>query len=115
MSLVLKVLVTALLVTLATTISKRSTLWGGIITSLPINSILILSWVYWDTRDPIKVAALCHSILLMIFPTLIFFIILPFLLKRQVAFPLSLLSSCIITAGCYWLATCLYSKLGWKI
>ena len=115
MSIIIKVIITALLVTIATEVSKRSTLWGSLITSLPINSVLVLSWVYWESKDAQKVAGLCNSILLMIVPTLVFFIVLPLLLKRQLPFGLSMLSACLITGCCYWLANIIYVKLGWRI
>lgn len=115
MSIILKVILTALLVTTATEVSKRSTAWGGLITALPLNSILVLSWFYWETRDTQKVVGLCNSILLMVLPTLVFFFVLPFLLKRQLPFGLSLLSSCVVTGCSYWLANIIYAKLGWRI
>ncbi len=73
----LKVLLTSVLVVASSEAAKRSSLLGAIIVSLPLTSILALSWLYADTRDPEKVAALASNIFWMVLPSLALFIALP--------------------------------------
>ena len=48
---VIKVAVTTALIVLISEISKRSTLIGAILASVPLVSVLGMLWLYWDSRD----------------------------------------------------------------
>ena len=67
-------------------IAKRSSLLGGLLASLPLTSLLAFVWLWQDTRDAQKVAALSNSILWLVLPSLVLFLVLPVLLKRGVNF-----------------------------
>jgi hypothetical protein len=67
-------------------IAKRSSLLGGLLASLPLTSLLAFIWLWQDTRDTAKVAALSTSILWLVLPSLVLFLVLPVLLKRGVQF-----------------------------
>lgn len=67
-------------------IAKRSSLLGGLLASLPLTSLLAFVWLWQDTRDAQKVAALSNSILWLVLPSLVLFLVLPVLLKRGVHF-----------------------------
>lgn len=70
---VVKVLITAALIVAVSEVSKRSTFLGGLLASLPLVSFLALLWLYLDTKDTAKVAALSTSIFWMVLPSLVFF------------------------------------------
>lgn len=93
---VLKVLLTATLVVAVSEVSKRSSLLGGLLASLPLVSFLAMIWLYLDTKDAGKVAALSTSIFWLVLPSLVFFLALPPLLKTKLNFYL-----------CFGLATAL--------
>lgn len=101
----LKVLISAAVIAGASELAKRSSLLAAVLVSLPLTSILALSWTYWDTRDSAKVAELSHGILWAILPSLLFFLVLPQLLKAGLGFAWSMLIACATMAGAYagWL------------
>ena len=100
MYIVLKALVSGVIIALASELARRSSLLGAILISLPLTSILALVWLYRDTRDTDEVADLSWSILWVIVPSVVFFIVLPLAL-RSVAFWPALLLACGATAISY--------------
>lgn len=100
MYLLLKALLSGAIVAAASEIARRSSLWGAVLISLPLTSILAAVWLYRDTRDAEDVAALSWSILWVIVPSLVFFVVLPLAL-RSVAFWPALLVACAATAVAY--------------
>ena len=97
-----KTLLTALVVAGASELSKRSTAFGAILASLPLTSILALSWLYGETGSAEKVSELSRGIFWAVLPSLVFFITLPLLLKWGIRFELSMLLSCGVMAGFYY-------------
>lgn len=99
---VVKVAVTTALIVLISEISKRSTLIGAILASVPLVSVLAMIWLYWDTRDAAQVAALSRSVLWLVIPSLVLFALLPVLLERTFNFYASLAVSIGATVVCYY-------------
>lgn len=99
----LKILISAILIVVISEVSKRNPLFGGIIASLPLVSILAIIWLYVDSQDINKVAGLSYSIFWFVIPSLSLFISFPLLLKYGFNFYLSLIFSSMITIGCYYL------------
>lgn len=97
----LKTIISALLIAGISELGKRSPLMGGLLASLPLTSLLAFVWLYAETRDPASIAQLSHSILWLVLPSLLLFVMLPFLLKRQMPFYPALLLSCLVTAAAY--------------
>jgi hypothetical protein len=87
---IIKIALTTGLVIAVSEISKRSSLFGGLLASLPLVSFLGIVWLYVETRDAEKVAGLAKSVFWLVLPSLPFFLILPYLLKRNVNFYISL-------------------------
>ena len=98
----IKTLITALTVVIISEIAKRSSLIAGLLASIPLTSLLAFIWLYWDTRNEQKIIDLSYSILLMVIPSLTFFIILPLALKLNVSFLISITLASISTALVYW-------------
>ena len=78
--------VSAAIIVAVSEIAKRSSFLGGLLASLPLTSLLAFIWLWHDTRDAQKVAALSTSILWLVLPSLVLFLVLPLLLKRGVSF-----------------------------
>jgi F0F1-type ATP synthase assembly protein I len=83
---VVKVAVSAVLIVLISETSKRSTLLGALLASLPLVSVLAMLWLYSDTRDAAQVAALARSIFWLVLPSLLLFLLLPVLIERGYSF-----------------------------
>ena len=99
----LKILITALIVVVVSEISRRSTIIAGLIASIPLTSLLAILWIYFETSDVENIKNLSSNILLMIPPSLTFFICLPIFIDMKIEFYVAVLFSIVITAIVYWL------------
>ena len=106
---VIKLVITTVLVVAIAEISKRSSLAGAILASIPLISVLALTWLYLDTKDTAQVSALSTSIFWLVLPSLVLFISLPILLKAGLGYFPSLLSAITFTALSYWLMVSILS------
>ena len=109
---IIKTLITAIMVVIVAEIAKRSSLLAGLIVSIPLTTFLAFVWLYWETKDTQKIIDLCNSTLLMVIPSLSFFIFMPFLLKLNLSFFLSMTSSIFLTAACYFIFISILQKIG---
>jgi len=98
----IKVLLTSVLVVAVSEAAKRSALFGAIIASVPITSVLAMIWLYVDTGDTEKVARLANGIFWLVLPSLVLFVSLPVLLRAGVDFYASLAASIALTVGAYF-------------
>ena len=96
-----KLVVSALIIAGASELGKRSTFAGATLISLPLSSLLALTWLYVETKDAARVAAMAGGIFWAILPSLLFFLVLPALLKRGWSYWPALGASCAVTAAGY--------------
>lgn len=104
-------IVTALVVLVA----KRWPSWGGLVAALPLTSILAMSLLYADTGDSARVAALSHSILAFILPSIPLFIAIPWLLKSGIGFWASMGIAVVVTLALYALSFWTLSRMGFRV
>tara|TARA_X000001036_G_C20182795_1_gene604227 strand:+ start:41 stop:394 length:354 start_codon:yes stop_codon:yes gene_type:complete len=109
---VIKTFITALVVVVVAEIAKRSSLLAGLIVSIPLTTFLAFIWLYWETRNIQKIIDLSNATLLMIIPSLSFFIFLPILLKFNNSFAFSMISSTLLTGMCYFVYISILQKIG---
>lgn len=91
-----KIIVTLVIIILVTEISKRSTIIGGLVASLPLISFLSFIWLYVDTKDTDRIAQLSIQIFWLVIPSLIFFVVFTWLINYQYGFVFSITTSTII-------------------
>jgi hypothetical protein len=108
----LKVLLTAVLIVIISEISKRSTVLGAVIASLPLTSLLAFVWLYGETGDTAKIASLSQNIFWYVLPSLVLFLALPMLLARGLDFWLSLAIASALTCAAYLLMSALLARFG---
>ena len=113
--LLLKALLSGAVVAAASEVARRSTLLGAVLVSLPLVSILALVWLYRDTGDPDEVASLSWSILWVIVPSVVFFVVLPLALRRGIDFWPSLALACALTALAYAVWVLAARRLGLEL
>ena len=77
----LKLLLSALVIALASEVAKRDSFWGALIVALPLASILAMSWLYAETRDNALVTRFARDILMLVPVSLVFFV--PFLFEAR--------------------------------
>jgi hypothetical protein len=82
----LKVALSAAVIVAVAELAKRSSVAGALLASLPLTSILAFVWLYADTGNSEKVAALSVSIFWLVLPSLALFLVLPWLLRHGWAF-----------------------------
>ncbi len=109
---ILKIVITTILIVAISEISKRSSLIGAILASVPLVSVLAMVWLYQDTKDINKINELSVSIFWLVLPSLALFISLPILLKQGLNFYLSLIISIGVTATCYYLMVKILNYFG---
>lgn len=96
---------------MASEIGKRDTLLGAIIVSLPMISLITISWLYFETRDVDKIINFAYGVFAMIIPSLSFFITLPYFLKKINFIPSMFLSISIMVV-LYFVLIMIYKKIG---
>src|SRR5512139_1925045 len=110
----LKIALSALVVVAVAEIAKRSNFWAAALASLPLTSVLAFVWLYLDTGDTAKVAALSGSIFWLVLPSLLL-LLLPVLLRHGWGFWASLAVSSAATALAYLGAIKLLGALGIRL
>lgn len=109
---ILKVVLSAILLTLSAEVAKRSTWAAAVILSLPLTSVLAMIWVFTDTGDVDKIAQFSTATLWMVIPSLVLFVVLPVLLKGGMNFAPAMIWSCLATAAAYGMTTAALRGLG---
>ena len=110
-----KIIISVLVIFIASEIGKRDTLVGAIIVSLPLISLLSIIWIYVETRDIERIISFSYSIFSMIIPSLSFFLTLPYFLKKNISFNISLILAITIMIVLYFGLAKLYKKIGYVV
>ncbi len=108
----LKVTVSALLIVAIAEIAKRSTAFAALVASLPLTSLLAFVWLHIEGSPAEHIAELSGQILWLVIPSLLLFLLLPFLLRHGLGFWISLGVAVAATAGCYVALLPLLRRLG---
>jgi hypothetical protein len=109
---IVKVAITTALVVLISEISKRSSLAGAVLTSVPLVSVLAMIWLYVETRDAGQVAPFSRRVFWLVPPSLGLFLLLAVLLDRGLAFYLSLAAAIAVTIAAYYVTIALVRHFG---
>lgn len=96
-----KILITAVVVVAVSEIGKRSSVWGAVLASLPLTSLLAFIWMYVDTGNSKDIAALSQGIFWLVLASLPLFVVLPLLLRSGLAFWPALTAACAVTVVAY--------------
>ena len=97
-----KVVVSAVVIVVISEVAKRSSIFGAIIASVPLISVIAIIWLYQETGDVTKISILASNIFWLVLPSLALFITLPILLNMGVNFYWSLLIAISATVICYY-------------
>ena len=112
---VIKTCISAILIVAVSELSKRSSLLGALLASLPLVSVLAMLWLYSDTGEVTRIATLSTQIFWLVLPSLVLFIALPILLKNGLAFYPSLAISIGLTSVSYLLLIFVLKRCGIQI
>jgi uncharacterized membrane protein (GlpM family) len=98
---VVKYLVTAGVVVAVSELAKRSDKIGALVASLPLVTLLVLTWLYVEKQPAEKIANHAYYTFWYVIPTLPMFLAFPWLLPRLGFWPT--LGVCVLfTIGCFW-------------
>lgn len=86
---IIKILISGIVIWIVSEVGKRSGTLGGLILSLPVTSIIALTWLWFETKDSNQVATLSLETVIFILPSFVFFILLWQLLSKGVGFYIS--------------------------
>jgi len=113
--LAVKIFITSVIVVLTSEVAKQSSFFGSILASVPLVSVLAMTWLYVDTRDLLKVIDLSKGIFWLVIPSLTLFLALPILLKYGINFYASLFISIGATVVSYYLLILGLNQFGIKL
>ncbi|MGD9784328.1 MAG: DUF3147 family protein [Hyphomicrobiaceae bacterium] len=107
-----KALITTVLVIAITEAAKRSTLFGALVASLPLTSLIAIVWLWGDTGDARRIADLSSQIFWLVLPSLVLFVALPLLLRAGVQFWPSMAIASGLTVAAYLGMVALLTRSG---
>lgn len=113
--LLIKALISGAIVAAVSEIARRFPGWGGLLASLPLISLLAMTWLYVDTRDTDKIADLASSTFWFILPSLPMFLIIPALLRSGWSWPATIALAIGISLGLYALTFWAAPRIGIRL
>ena len=110
--LIIKTVLTAVIIVGISEIGKRYTPFAALLAALPLTSLLAMIWLYVDTGDSGRIAELSIGIFWLVLPTLLFFLVLPWLLRHHFNFWVSMGVSSVVMILFYLGYATIGRKLG---
>lgn len=110
-----KLFASAAIIALVSEVAKRNASMGGLIASLPLISLMGILWLWHDTKDKIRIADHVFSTFWYVLPSLPMFLLLPYLLKRDVNFYLAMGACIVLTFALYSATVWALSRAGIKL
>ena len=102
---------TASMVVMISEVAKRSDKAGALIASLPLVTLLVLTWLYVEKQPPSKIANHAYYTFWYVIPTLPMFLAFPWLLPRLGFWPT--MGVCVVfTIACFWAFALLMQRFG---
>ena len=80
---IFKIITTGVLVLVISEVAKVNSKIGGLITALPITTLLVVIWLYIEGVSDIKIISYIKNTLYFIIPTLPLFLIFPIITEKM--------------------------------
>jgi hypothetical protein len=113
--LIVKALLSGAIVAAASEVARRWPGWGGLIVSLPLVSLLAFLWLWRDSGDSERIAALSESTFWFFLPSMPMFLLLPALLRGGWGFWTAFGLSIAVTLALYLAMIGLAPRLGLRL
>ena len=110
--LVLKAGLSGVIIAVASELARRAPALGALILSLPLVSLLAMLWLWRDTGDSARIAALSESTFWYVLPTLPMFLVMPAMLRHGAGFWPTLAASAALTFVLYLCTIWVLGKFG---
>ena len=112
---VIKIILSAIIIFIASEVAKKSIILGSIIVSLPLMSLLTISWLQIETKDTQSIISLSYNIFWLTLLSLSFFILFPYLLKKNISFGLSMGLSLLVMVSLFFIFASLLKRFGIEV
>ena len=109
-----KLFVTASMIVLISEIAKRSDKFGGMIAALPLTTLLIIFWMYYEGVSEDKIANHMTYTLFFVVPTLPMFLLFPWLIGKF-GFYGAVMGSLVLTGLCLYVFNLFSEVIGFRI
>ena len=113
--LIVKALLSGLIVAAASELARRWPGAGALVVSLPTVSLLTMIWLWRDTGDAGRIAALSESTFWYFLPSMPLFLVLPAMLRAGFGFWLALFLACALTVALYLGMIAVGPRLGLRL
>ena len=110
--LAIKAALSGVIIAIVSEVARRSPALGALIVSLPLVSILAFIWLWQDSGDTQRVAALAQSTFWYVLPTLPMFLVMPAMLRGGIGFWTTLAACCALTFVLYLVTVWVLGKFG---
>jgi len=111
----IKVVLSAILIVLISEISKKLPLLGSLIASLPLISVIGMIWMYGEKTDTEKIASHSEGTFWYVLPSLPMFLVMPWMMRKGISFPVSLSAGIVLTGFLYFLTTKILARFGMSL
>jgi hypothetical protein len=101
-----------IIIALVALVARRNPAAGALIASLPLVSILGMSWLWHDTRDPVRLASHSEATFWYVLPSLPMFLLIPWLMRHGVGFWVALAGGCAVTILLYLITIGIAARFG---
>ena len=110
--LAIKAGLSGIIIAIVSEVARRSPSLGALLLSLPLISVLAFIWLWHDTGDAERIAAVAQSTFWYVLPTLPMFLVMPAMLRGGVSFWASLAACCALTVVLYLVTVWVLGKFG---
>ncbi len=108
----IKLTISALIIVAVSEIAKRNSGFAALVASLPLTSLLAITWLHIEGSGVTQIANLSQQIFWLVLPSLVLFLLLPILLRYGVTFWLSLSLASVATILCYLFLILILRRFG---
>lgn len=109
-----KILLSAGMIVLISEVAKKSASLGALIGSLPLISLLAITWLFYETGDIKRIQEYSTGVFWYVLPSLVFFLLFPLCLNK-IPFWGSMLLSISATFLAYLLMIWILGRFGMKL
>ncbi|KFG91177.1 putative membrane protein [Sphingobium herbicidovorans NBRC 16415] len=113
--LALRALLSGIIITIVSVVSRRYPALGALVASLPLISVLSMIWLWNDRPDAENMARHAEATFYYVLPSLPMFLLIPALLRRGISFPAALIAGCVATILLYLATVAIVARMGIRL
>lgn len=113
--LALRALISGIIITIVSVVSRRYPGLGALIASLPLISVMGMIWLWTDKPDVENMARHAEATFYYVIPSLPMFLLIPAMPRRGVGFAPALIAGCALTILLYLLTVAIAARMGIRL